>query len=261
MSDLEERTHADGDAIVEVRGLYKAFGDKPLFENLDLTVRRGETLTILGGSGCGKSVLLKMLLGLVETDRGAILVDGVDLVPLSEVALGPVRMRLSMLFQGGALFDSLSVADNVAYPMRRQPRFRPGEIPGRIADALAVVGLPGIEAMMPAELSGGMKKRVALARAIAPEPELIMYDEPTTGLDPISTRRIDDLIRSVQRRMKITSIVVTHDLPSAFLISDRIALLADRHIHAIDDNRRFRESTDPVIRTFLSAMDLDSHAA
>jgi phospholipid/cholesterol/gamma-HCH transport system ATP-binding protein len=244
-------------AIIDVRGLCKAFGEKPLFENLDLQVLRGETLTILGASGCGKSVLLKMLVGLVEPDRGAIFVDGQDLVPLSEEALLPMRARLSMLFQGGALFDSLSVAENVAYPLRRQPRFAAGEIAGRVADALSVVGLPGIEAMMPADLSGGMKKRVALARAIAPEPEIILYDEPTTGLDPISTRRIDDLIRSVQARMRITSIVVTHDLPSAFLVSDRIALLADRHIHAVDGNRRFRESADPAIRAFLSAMQLD----
>ncbi len=244
------------DPIIEVRGLYKSFGSKPLFRDLALSVRRGETLTILGGSGCGKSVLLKLLIGLIEADRGAILVDGLDLVPMTEAELLPIRSRLSMLFQGGALFDSLSVAENVAYPMRRQPRFSPGEIPGRVADALGVVGLPGIEDMMPAELSGGMKKRVALARAIAPEPEIILYDEPTTGLDPVSTRRIDDLIREVQRRMRLTSIVVTHDLPSAFLVSDRIALLADGHIRAIETNEQFRRSSDPAVHTFLSAMEV-----
>jgi phospholipid/cholesterol/gamma-HCH transport system ATP-binding protein len=227
-------------AIIEVRGLCKAFGDKPLFRALALEVYRGETLTILGESGCGKSVLLKMLMGLLAFDSGEIVIDH--------------RARMSMLFQGGALFDSLTVAENVAYPMRRQPHIAPGEIPRRVADALAVVGLPGIEEMMPAELSGGMKKRVALARAIAPEPEIVLYDEPTTGLDPLSTRRIDDLIRSVQQRMGLTSIVVTHDLPSAFLVSDRIALLAGGHIHAIDGKEQFRRSSDPAVHAFLSAM-------
>jgi len=242
------------DAIVEVRGLCKAFGPRTLFDELSLSIRRGETLTILGGSGSGKSVLLKTIIGLVEADRGSIVIDGQDLVPLSEGERVPLRRRVSMLFQGGALFDSLSVADNVAYPLRQQRRLAAGELAARVAESLAVVGLPDTEAMMPSELSGGMKKRVALARAIAAEPEIVLYDEPTTGLDPITTRRIDDLIRSVQERLGITSVVVTHDLPSAFLVSDRIAMLEGGRIRSIGEVDAFRRSEDPTIRAFLDAM-------
>jgi phospholipid/cholesterol/gamma-HCH transport system ATP-binding protein len=243
-----------GDAIIEVRGLCKAFGDKRLFDELSLSVRRGETLTIVGASGSGKSVLLKTLIGLVEADRGQVIIDGIDLVPLDEVARAPLRRRVSMLFQGGALFDSRSVADNVAYPLVQRRQLSAGEIAARVSDSLSVVGLPGIEAMMPSELSGGMKKRVALARAISAEPDVVLYDEPTTGLDPIATRRIDDLIRAVQRRLGLTSIVVTHDLASAFLVSDRIAMLDAGRIRVVEDVDGFRRSRDPVIRAFVDAM-------
>jgi len=243
-----------GDTIIELVGLSKAFGDKTIFDELGLSIRRGETLTILGASGSGKSVLLKTIIGLIEPDRGSVFVDGEDIVALSEAERAPLRRRVSMLFQGGALFDSLSVADNVAYPLRHQGRFSQAEVAARVAESLAVVGLPETEAMMPAELSGGMKKRVALARAIAAEPDVVLYDEPTTGLDPITTRRIDDLIRSVQERLGITSIVVTHDLASAFLISDRIAMLDAGRIRSIDGVDAFRRSRDPVIRAFVDAM-------
>ncbi len=243
-------------AIIEVRGLCKAFGKRVLFDELALSVRRGETVTILGASGSGKSVLLKTIIGLVEADHGAVLVDGQDIVPLTEAARLPLRRRVSMLFQGGALFDSLSVADNVAYPLVRQHRLEPGEVAARVAESLAVVDLADTGAMMPAELSGGMKKRVALARAISAEPEVVLYDEPTTGLDPITTRRIDDLIRSVQHRLGITSIVVTHDLPSAFLVSDRVAMLAGGRIQTIEEVAAFRRSRDPEIRAFVDAMEV-----
>ena len=245
---------AGASPIIEVRGLAKAFGGKVVFDGLSLSIRRGETVTILGASGSGKSVLLKTLIGLVEPDRGSILVDGQDIVPLSEAERAPVRRRVSMLFQGGALFDSLSVAANVAYPLQHQRRWSAGEAAARVAECLAVVGLPDTGDMMPAELSGGMKKRVALARAIAAEPDVILYDEPTTGLDPITTRRIDDLIRSVQERLGITSLVVTHDLASAFLVSDRIAMLDGGRIRALEGVDAFRGSRDPVIRAFVDAM-------
>lgn len=242
------------DGIIEVRSVGKAFGRKVVFDDLSLSVRRGETLTILGQSGSGKSVLLKMLIGLVDADRGAILVDGLNVVSLSDEQLLPVRQRVSMLFQGGALFDSLTVAANVAYPLRRRRLLSARELADRVAHALEVVGLPGINEMMPAELSGGMKKRVALARAIVAEPDVVLYDEPTTGLDPISTRRIDDLIRSVQARLHATSIVVTHDLASAFLISDRIAMLAGGRVVAVEPTAVFRRSANPAIRAFVDAM-------
>jgi phospholipid/cholesterol/gamma-HCH transport system ATP-binding protein len=242
------------DAIIELRRLGKRFGDRQLFADLSLSLRRGETLTILGASGSGKSVLLKTIIGLVEVDSGAVLIDGEDLVPLTEAARAPFRRRVSMLFQGGALFDSLTVADNVAFPLRRQGRAGEAEVAGRVAESLALVDLPATGPMMPAELSGGMKKRVALARAIVTDPEVILYDEPTTGLDPVNTRRIDDLIRSVQRRLGVTSIVVTHDLPSAFLVSDRMAMLAGGRIAVVDDVEPFRRSRDLEIRSFLDAM-------
>jgi phospholipid/cholesterol/gamma-HCH transport system ATP-binding protein len=240
--------------LIELRRLDKSFGRRALFADLSLSVTRGETMTILGASGSGKSVLLKTIIGLVDVDAGAVLIDGEDIVSISEEARAPFRRRVSMLFQGGALFDSLTVADNVAFPLRRQRHGHEVEIAARVADALALVGLPDTGAMMPAELSGGMKKRVALARAIVTEPEVILYDEPTTGLDPVNTRRIDDLIRSVQLRLGVTSIVVTHDLPSAFLVSDRMAMLAGGRIIAVEAVEQFRDSRAPEIRSFLDAM-------
>jgi phospholipid/cholesterol/gamma-HCH transport system ATP-binding protein len=240
------------DVLIEIRDLDKSFGERALFTGLSLAVRRGETLTIVGASGSGKSVLLKTIIGLVAPDRGTIAIAGQEVTPLHDEARQPARRRISMLFQGGALFDSLSVADNVAYPLRHQ--LVAAELAERVAECLALVGLPGIGAQMPAELSGGMKKRVALARALAPEPDILLYDEPTTGLDPINTRRIDDLIRDAQRRLGLTSIVVTHDLPSAYLVSDRIAMLAAGRVRSVDDVATFRRSSDPDIRAFVDAM-------
>jgi len=240
--------------LIDIRDLHKSFGERAIFAGLSLAIRRGETLTIVGASGCGKSVLLKTIIGLVAPDRGAIVIDGQDVTPLDDEAPQSARRRISMLFQGGALFDSLSVADNVAYPLRHQRHWAAAEIEERVAEALALVGLPGIGEQMPAELSGGMKKRVALARALAPEPDILLYDEPTTGLDPINTRRIDDLIRDLQRRLGLTSIVVTHDLPSAYLVSDRIAMLAAGRVRSVDDVATFRRSSDPDIRAFVDAM-------
>jgi phospholipid/cholesterol/gamma-HCH transport system ATP-binding protein len=242
-------------SFVALRGVHKSFGDHVIYRDLDLDIARGETLTIVGASGSGKSVLLKMLVGLVAPDAGSIRFDGGEIAGLDELELLPLRRRVAMLFQGGALFDSLTVFDNVAYPLRLRGD-EPHGIPSRIEELLDLVGLPGIGAMMPADLSGGMKKRVALARALATEPELILYDEPTTGLDPIATRRILELIQSIARRLEVTSVIVTHDLPAAYLVSDRLAMLSGGRILAALPTEAFRQSRDPVIREFVSAMEL-----
>ncbi|MFO0577682.1 MAG: ATP-binding cassette domain-containing protein [Polyangia bacterium] len=249
-------TAALGAPFIEFSGVRKAFGKKVIYDDLTLRVRRGETLTLLGGSGSGKSVLLKLLIGLVRPDSGSIRFDGQELTTLSEDALLPVRRRISMLFQGGALFDSLSVGENVAYPIREHMHLGEHEIAERVADKLRLVDLPGIESMRPAELSGGMRKRVAIARAIAADPEVLLYDEPTTGLDPITTRRINELILSIQRELRVTSLVVTHDLPSAFMVSDRIAMLSERRVLAELPRDEFRTSPEPAIQSFVNAMSL-----
>ncbi len=249
-------TIMDDGAYIELKDVAKSFGDNLVFDGLSLSIRRGESIAIVGGSGCGKSVLLRMLIGLCIPDRGAIRFDGQELTSLDELGFLAVRRRISMTFQAGALFDSLSVGENVAYPLRAQLALSEQEIRSRVADKLALVGLPGIEAQSPASLSGGMKKRVALARAIAAEPEVLLFDEPTAGLDPPNTRRIDDLIRSLRRELGITVVVVTHDLPSAYLISDRIAMLADRHILAVLPVEEFQRSAEPAIHDFVSAMAL-----
>jgi phospholipid/cholesterol/gamma-HCH transport system ATP-binding protein len=247
--------------IVEFQGVKKAFGPKVIYEDLTLGIRRGETLVVMGGSGTGKSVLLKLMIGLLKPDAGRILVDGEDIVGRDEIGLLPVRRRISMLFQGGALFDSLSVGENVAWPIVENPdrwgRLDGAELARRVATSLERVGLPGIEHQRPADLSGGMKKRVALARAIVAEPEVIMYDEPTTGLDPMNTRRISELIRKLQAELGVTSVVVTHDLPSAFLVADRIAMLHERRIRTVLPAAEFVVSPDPVIQEFVTAMPVD----
>lgn len=245
----------DDTPYIELTDIHKAFGDNRVFEGLGLTVRKGESLTIVGGSGCGKSLLLRMLVGLVRPDRGAVRFAGQDLTQLDERGFFAVRRRISMMFQGGALFDSLTVGENVAYALRAQLTLDEAEVRRRVAEKLALVGLSGIEALSPSALSGGMKKRVALARAIAAEPEVLLFDEPTAGLDPPNTRRIDDLIRSIQTNLGITVIVVTHDLPSAYRVSDRIAMLAERRILAVLPVAEFRGSALPAIRDFVRAMD------
>lgn len=242
---------------IQLSGVHKAFGKNQVFADLSLEVRKGETLCLLGGSGTGKSVMLKLLIGLLEVDAGSICFDGQEITDLDEQTLLPVRRRISMLFQGGALFDSLSVSENVAYPLRERGGLSEEEIARTVTKKLALVGLPGIEELRPSELSGGMQKRVALARAIAADPEVVLYDEPTTGLDPINTRRINDLILSIQEKLRVTSLVVTHDLQSAFMVADRLAMLSDKRIVAVLPRDEFRASSISAIRDFVSAMDLD----
>jgi phospholipid/cholesterol/gamma-HCH transport system ATP-binding protein len=239
--------------LIRFSHVRKAFGPKIIYTGLDLDVRKGEVLTICGGSGVGKSVMLKMLIGLLYADGGSIRFDGQELTKLDERALSDVRRRIAMLFQSAALFDSLTVGENVGYGLEEHFResMTEEQRAERVAWALDLVGLPGIEAMQPADLSGGMRKRVGLARAVAVQPEVLLYDEPTTGLDPINTARVNHLITGLQERLHITSIVVTHDMKSAFAISDRIAMVHTGRIIMIGTVDEFRSSPDPRVADFI----------
>jgi phospholipid/cholesterol/gamma-HCH transport system ATP-binding protein len=240
---------------VVLQGVQKRFGEQTVFHAVDLEVRRGETLTVLGPSGVGKSVMLKLIIGLLRADAGQILVDGQDVTTLDEHGFVEVRRKVAMLFQGAALFDSMSVGDNVAYGLYEHYHLHEEAVQARVAECLAWVGLPGIEQMRPADLSGGMKKRVGLARALAPGPEVILYDEPTTGLDPTNTRRINELIVSLQARLGVTSIVITHDMESALAVSDRVALLSRGRIALTVDADEARRTPPPPLQRFMLGED------
>lgn len=239
--------------FIQFRGVRKAFGQKVVYSGLDLSVKRGAALTIVGGSGVGKSVMLKMLIGLLRPDFGSVRFDGAEVTEMHERELSKLRQRIAMLFQAGALFDSMTVGENVAYGLEEHFReqMTQAAIQERVQWALELVGLPGIMEMDPADLSGGMRKRVALARSIAVQPEVVLYDEPTTGLDPINTARVNQLIMGLQKRLNITSIVVTHDMRSAFLISDRIAMVHGGRIIHQGTTEEFRAATDPRIADFI----------
>ncbi|HEY5955164.1 MAG TPA: ABC transporter ATP-binding protein, partial [Polyangiaceae bacterium] len=241
------------DALIRFSGVKKAFGPKVVYQGLNIDIQRGEAVTIVGGSGVGKSVMLKLLIGLLKADSGSIIFDGEEVTSMNERALSNVRRRIAMLFQSGALFDSLSVGDNVAYGLKEHyfREMNRTEIAERVAWALAAVDLPGIEAMRPSDLSGGMRKRVGLARAIALRPEVLLYDEPTTGLDPINTARVNHLILGLKQRMSITTVVVTHDMKSVFAISDRVAMVHGGRIIACAPVDEFRNSTDPRVSDFI----------
>jgi phospholipid/cholesterol/gamma-HCH transport system ATP-binding protein len=241
------------DALISFHGVRKAFGPKVVYAGLDLEVMRGEVLTIVGGSGVGKSVMLKMLIGLLKPDRGSVKFDGEEVTQMSETQLSMVRRRIAMLFQSGALFDSLTVGENVAYGLEEHFResMTPEQRAERVAWALGLVDLPGIEHMRPADLSGGMRKRVGLARAIAVQPEVVLYDEPTTGLDPINTARVNHLIMGLQQKLHITSIVVTHDMKSVFTVSDRVAMVHSGRIIAIGNTDEFQSMKDPRVADFI----------
>jgi phospholipid/cholesterol/gamma-HCH transport system ATP-binding protein len=243
--------------IIRFVEVSKAFGALRVFDRLSLDVQEGEILTLLGGSGCGKSVLLKMILGLMSWQSGKVLVDGHDITHLEESEMLPVRRKVGMLFQNGALFDSLTVRENLAYPLRERGAKDESKISARVAEVLEMVGLPGVESKMPAELSGGMRKRVALARAISEAPRVLLYDEPTTGLDPINVRRISELILDLNQRLNVTSVCVTHDLASAYMISDRMAMIAEQHVIAVGPTDELRHSENPLVQEFLNAMTID----
>ncbi len=240
------------DWAIRLTDVTKAFGPKVIYENLTLNIRSGETLTIMGGSGMGKSVALKLMTGLLSCDSGSIEIFGQEVTHLSEESWVPIRAQVSMLFQGGALFDSLSVKDNIAYPLRvHHPDWPEDRIAKVVAEKLHLIGLQGIEDMHPADLSGGMRKRVGLARAIATDPKVILWDEPTTGLDPINTSRINHLILRMQEVLHVTSVVVTHDMGTAFTVSDRIAFLYDRRIVLCDTAENVKNTDIREVRDFV----------
>ncbi len=237
---------------VEFRGVWKGFGRQQVLAGLDLVIHPRETITIIGGSGTGKTVLLKLVVGLLKPEGGHILLDGEDVVPLREPELFRVRRRIGFLFQGAALFDSLSVGENVAYPLREHTRLGDEQIHARVREVLGLVGLDGVEAKEPAALSGGMRKRVGLARAVALAPSLILYDEPTTGLDPQNVEKINDLIRDLQRKLGVTSVVVTHDMHSTFKVSDRIAMLREGRIAALGTPEELQRSPEEFVQDFIA---------
>lgn len=238
-------------AVFEVRGVRKAFGRHVVLNGLDLDIVEGEVITIIGESGSGKSILLKAMVGLIEIDEGVIRFGGDVVSGASESVWTEVRRRTGMLFQESALFDSLTVYENVAYALREQTTMTEPEIAQRVAETLALVALPGIEPMWPADLSGGMRKRVALARAVAVRPETVFYDEPAEGLDPINVTRVNRLLLGLKESLNVTSVVVTHNLKAAFAISDRLALIHDGKVAATGAPESFLDSQDPVVREFI----------
>ncbi|MDD3145955.1 MAG: ABC transporter ATP-binding protein [Candidatus Riflebacteria bacterium] len=237
--------------MIIVSNLQKSFGPKQVLKGVNLKIYDGESLVILGPSGCGKSVLLKHIIGLMKPDSGQVLIDGEDITRFEQKKLDALRMRMGMLFQSAALFDSLNVEENVAFGLRRHTKLTSRAIHHIVSEKLEMVGLPGTNYLMPSELSGGMRKRVGLARAIAMEPEIILYDEPTTGLDPIMTSAIDELHLSLKERLGVTSIVVTHDLKSAYRVCDRIALHFGGQIVEIGTREEIINSPNPVVQQFI----------
>lgn len=238
--------------VIEFHKVSKAFGANKVLEDADLSIEQGETITIIGGSGKGKTVFLKLLLGVLLSDSGKILFKGHDVGGMTEDEIIAMRRRIGMLFQGAALFDSLTVAENVAYPLREHFDYDEDKIGQIVRKKLELVGMGGVEEMMPADLSGGMKKRVGLARAIATDPDVILYDEPTTGLDPANTRRICNLITELQKKLHVTSIVVTHDMESAFRVTDRITLISNKRFSFVGTKEDARQSKDPLVRNFIA---------
>ena len=251
-SDAELDALYPDDAFLRLEGIHKSFGEKEVLRGVDLLIRRGETHVILGASGSGKTVLLRHINGLYKPDRGEVWVDGLEISGLGESQLVPVRKKVGMLFQGGALFDSMNVFENVAFPLREHTSLSEEEIEERVAGKLRLVELEDVNELMPVDLSGGMKKRVALARAIVLEPQGILYDEPTTGLDPITANHINRLLRGLQRRLGVTSVVVTHDIESAFKVGDRLAFLLDGVMKFVGSMEEARNSREPSLQRFLS---------
>ena len=241
-------------ALIEFRGVHKAFGSKQVYRGLDLSVERGESLVVIGGSGQGKSVMLKLLIGLLPMDGGEVHFDGQKISDSNEAQYRLVRRRIAMLFQGAALFDSMTVFDNVAYGVREHYQLPPDELRERVRESLTYVGLEGIETKWPSELSIGMKKRVGLARALAIRPEVLLFDEPTTGLDPINVERINKLVRHLQKSLAVTSIVVTHEMSTLFAVSDRVAMVQSGGMIFVGTTDELLRSSDPRVHDFVRGL-------
>jgi phospholipid/cholesterol/gamma-HCH transport system ATP-binding protein len=237
--------------IIQVRGLHKAFGQNRVLTGIDLDVEEGTTCVILGGSGSGKTVLMKHMIGLLKPDQGQVFVDGEDIVPLGPQALERVRRKFGMVFQGAALFDSMTVFENVAFPLREHTKLSEDEMRAVVRKKLDLMGLRDIEERFPADLSGGMRKRVGLARAIVLDPKIVLYDEPTTGLDPITTAYVDEMILAAKRELNVTSVVISHDIASAFKVADQIAFLHQGRILEHGPPQRLRASQSPPLKLFL----------
>ena len=237
--------------MIQIINLKKYFGDKPVLRDVNLTIEPGERIVIMGRSGCGKSVLLKHIIGLLHPDSGKVIIDGVDITGLKQKQLFEIRKKFGMLFQASALFDSMTVEENIGLGLREHTKLSDCEISAKVQKNLDMVGLPHVGPMMPSELSGGMKKRVGLARALAMDPSYILYDEPTTGLDPIMADIIDSMILEIGSSLNVTSIIVTHDIKSAYKAGSRIAMLHRGVIHFDGSVDEVKNTTDPVLRQFI----------
>ncbi|MFA6356336.1 MAG: ABC transporter ATP-binding protein [Candidatus Omnitrophota bacterium] len=238
--------------MIELINLCKAFDDRVVLDNANLTINDGETIVIIGRSGTGKSVMLKHIIGLMKPDSGQVMIDGQDVTRLGGKELNELRLKFGMLFQGAALFDSLSVRDNVAFNLIEHRKMDDDSIDRRVAECLGLVGLKGIEGQRPSELSGGMRKRVGLARAICMDPKIILYDEPTTGVDPIMADAVNDLIKGLQSKLRTTAIAVTHDMTSAYKIADRIAMLYKGKIIEVGTPEQIKNTSNPIVRQFIT---------
>ena len=240
--------------MIRLNNVRKRFGDKEVLRGISLNIEKGETIAIIGGSGSGKSTLLRLMIGLDRPTAGEIYIGGDNIAVMSEDALDRVRLRMGMVFQYSALFDSMTVGENVAFGLREHTTKSENEIQRIVAEKLSLVGLPDAARLMPQELSGGMKKRVGLARAIATDPKIIFYDEPSSGLDPIMTAKIDELIIDMQKKLGVTSVVVTHDMASASRIADRIAMIYDGELIAVDTAERFQDIQDERVQAFFRTL-------
>jgi len=238
--------------MIRIVDLHKSFRENHVLRGVNLEIAKGETRVICGQSGSGKSILIKTLIGLMKPDRGQIWVDGVEITSLSEEELFKIRRKFGLLFQNAALFDSLTVEENVRFGLERYTNLSPAEIQRRVKEALELVGLRGVEKLMPHELSGGMKKRVGLARAIAYRPQIILYDEPSTGIDPIRADAINDLIITMKKEIGVTSIVITHDMVSAYKVADQISMLYQGKIIATGTSDEIRKTVNPIVRQFIT---------